>query len=476
MSGVSKVNKKSNLELLLLELLEADNTREQLFSIDSAADANLQDREFDINEAEQEAKEIEAILYSGNGTVKQSEPAEMNNKYTPDNLKESIFAGLSEGESERGGIKQQIYICSVLQQSQRYPGWQFVSNQKGEQNPDISIIPPNKKPSFVEVKSREGGLVAIYDKTVKLNSYDIIDFDNIAKALAKENNIKIYKKLANGKINELNIDKLKPGNVFEAILTQGSLSPEGKPDCGRYGKLTADKEAIAIMSKRKIPFGKFKFCSHQSAGFSVIHPDSGKTVQAFIPRGTNDNLSLNKKIYFYNPEKNLYSEIDVKSKTTDTDWVIVGGKTYLAPDGSVRPAADAGTVSSKCFSYKRKTGESKEIMTDSSDVVVNIAHNTIINHWKKENGADDYFMIVSGNEIYPYLIPGRPNVLGLPIPLFTPDVINSVSLTTYGKGGIDAIRLAIKCDIAMSTTLQSLLSIKGQVSENVKRLLERILG
>lgn len=453
MSGVSKVIKKSNLEKLLLELFE-NNIEDNIeyFSIDMEGDPDLAEQDDAIEDASIDAKEIQNALESGDNEVKEAEPL----------LMESYQSGLYEGESERGGIQQQLHICNVLKQ--KYPNWEFISNRKGEQNPDITIIDPTGRQAFVEVKSREAGLVTIYDKTVRINSQDVSDFDLLAKALAKHNKINVYEKLASGKIKQINLNKLPVGSVFQAILTKGTFDLQGNPDCGRYGKLTIDKEGIAILKGKKYMF-KNVYCSHKPAGFSVEHP-GGKIVQAFIPRGTGDDLELNKKIYFYNDVKNTYTEIDVKGKVQDTDWVIVGGKTYLAPDGAVRPAADAGVVSSKCFSYKKSTNpETAETIVDTSTNVIEIAYKTILNHWKKENGADDYFMLVSGNEIYPFLIPGRPNVLNLPIPIFTSDVIQSVSLQTYGKGGLDAIRLAIKCDIAMSITLQSLLP---KLTENKK--------
>jgi hypothetical protein len=469
MSGVSKVNKKSNLEKLLLELFYENENSEKaepkLFSIESAADPNLQVQNMDIETAEGEAAEIENVLNSTNNPVKEAEPL-----YAENQKNEKILE-----EGSRGGIAQQEHICQVLRSSGKYPGWDFISNKAGEQVPDITIVSPEGERSFVEVKSREGGLVAIYDKTVRTNDANMQEFDELAKSMAKHNGLKIFEK-KNQTVQEVDIDSLPPGAVFEALLTRGSFDPSGKPNCGRYGQLTVDKEAEKLLKTKAYPFKQNVYCSHKPAGFSVVHPDTGKTVLAFIPRGTGDDISVNKKIYFYNTVKKIYTEIDVKSKDVDTDWVVVGGKTYLAPDGSVRPAADAGTVSSKCFSYEKKS-TSENQMTDSSDPVIKSAVDAILQHWNAHGGGgDDYFMIVSGNDIYAFLVPGKPNVLGLPLPVFNENVINSVSLTTYGKGGVNAIRLALKCDIATSITLQSVLGKPLKENANVSLLLTRLFG
>ena len=466
--GVSKVNKKSNLENLLTELFEneySDRTEPNIFSVEASADPNLQSQNMDIEAAETEASEIESVLQSSNNKVVKAEPL----------YKETQDAEQVLEEGARGGIAQQQHICQVLRDSGKYPGWDFISNKAGEQVPDVTIVSPNGKSSFVEVKSREGGLVAIYDKTVRTNDINMQEFDGLAKAMAVHNGLQIYEKI-NGTVEEVDIDSLEPGAVFEALLTRGSFDPSGKPNCGRYGQLTVDKEAEKLLKTKAYPFKKDVFCSHKQAGFSVEHPDSGKIVQAFLPRGSGDDISVNKKIYFYNPVKKIYTEIDVKAKEVDTDWVVVGGKTYLAPDGSVRPASDAGTVSSKCFSYSKKNTAENQ-MTDSSDPVIKSAVDAIIQHWNGHGGGgDDYFMIVSGPDIYAYLVPGKPNILGLPLPVFDENVINSVSLTTYGKGGVNAIRLALKCDIATSTTLQSVLGKPIKENTNIKNLLKMLIG
>ena len=370
-------------------------------------------------------------------------------------------------DEERGGIEQQQHVCDTL--AQYYPeseGWKFVANNKGEQYPDITISKDGKPVAYVEVKSNKGGMTAIYDKSMRRGSDEIKEFDELAKALAMHNGVKVYAKQGK-QAKELTWDQvsaLGPGKIFDAILVNGKAGAGGV-ECGSYGQLAVDPEALKTIQAKSYKFGNY-LSSHEPTGFSVYHPKTGKPTAAFYPRvkGLPDPTNKDKKIFFHNPTKNTYVELDVKFKSEDTDWgyLTVGSKKLevISPDGSMRPASTSGGISTRCFKFTKATEAKPETITDSGSDVSHIAYETIYSHWTAGSHPDSYFVIVDGSQIFMFHVEGQSDPLELEgkIPTFGPDNMRTVSLTTYGKGGIDTLRVALKTDISRPPELTSVLS------------------
>jgi len=382
---------------------------------------------------------------------------------------------LTEDAIERGGIAQQKQIVDALIDIKKiivkkgstrdidyWKDINFASNKKGQQSADVSIDKSGKFLGGIESKAREnGGLTSIYDKEMAKNSDKITEFDELAKNLAKTNGVVILQKdKANPKsAKPVPLEMLPKGLVFDAILTRGKA--KDKKDCGRYGELNLNQQVLKLLKSKKYTVGDY-FCSHKPIGFTITHPDSKKAVPAFFPRA--GSLEENKKIYFMHKKSGNIVEKNVelpkgKGATKGSDFVnlnVNGRKIMaLAPDGHLRPAADSGAVNRSCFSVKFT---SETILSDDhpGQKVKEEAYKLITSH---QGGKDDYFMLVEKGNIYPFITAGSRDPLNFKnfgVPTFSPNNIESVVLGTYGKARLGSIRLALKCGIKLSVSMNDI--------------------
>jgi len=473
MSGVSKVNKKSNLDLLLLELFEQESEAEGARVINTEPASELEPGQVvsanpdDLPDDEQQNLQIAA-------QIERDLESDINNIATDEEQVQRIAAQYADGgggdmedaellrenkkleldldflyEESRGGISQQellgAKVVSLLKKKYRRE-FRYESNVAGSTAPDVLIKDASGKPiAQFESKSSKGAdnEVSFFDQTLTISNQTETLYGNLLKLIAQANNLKFFKKMGDGTFKKLDpeiiykdVDKLA-----YAMINQASTKEEGGPSCGRYGELIAppsDEFEYIPMDDVGYPG---MYCSHEVVSF----PDpasGGKDILFFKPSPkANVYELLNERVFFFKKEGDIevysYSSIkgEVKIKGKRYYWIQTVGK---------RSAGDSGKLAAECFKVKHFD----KLDRQQSASIRQAAAAIINSHFK--DGGDHYFAVVKpDNSIYIYK-----SVLGDPLNLnasrITGNTLTSVAFGTYGTGGHQSIRMALKCTLNMN--------------------------
>lgn len=310
-------------------------------------------------------------------------------------LREYVSMMLSE--VDRGGIVAQHVIVSKLKKN--FPKYEFISNKKGQQSADVTILLKDKVVGAIESKSivGGGGLTALFDNTISLSGETI--FDEICVALAEANNAVVE----------------DPKDVGESIVSQFLTIVGGS--AGQTRPIPKDLQ----INLNNPDFGGY---SHKLIG------DVGGALQFKAVPGDAQRAKDNSLVIFRQSKSGVKAYMTVEK---------VGTK--LITTSSPRPWASSGTIPVKGGI--------------SSDEAVKIAaFNLMKEHFAI--GGDNYFILVDGDTIYPFIVPGMQDPLKLAergAPVLSPASFEKAGLSTYGNAGAGKIRLALKAQFVKKYSL-----------------------
>jgi len=328
------------------------------------------------------------------------------NEAMRDLLREYLTLMLNEGD--RGGIDAQKFIADILKQKR--PKFDYISNKKGQQNPDVTILLKNVPVGFVESKSIVGGskLTTVFDKTVNADSTSPLD--NLARSL--------YKDFSKKNKNILPLPGKGPviGKFLEAI--GGSLSSQ-RPVSDADAKRTETNPggySHKFYQPKTLPRG--------------VDPDT----KFFLPNPEDAGKIANREkiAILLNRGGNYYALGTVKPMN-------IAGKTILATTSTPRPWVTSGKAPTEGG------------VSSSPEVIAN-AYDAMVEHWSQEEGGDNYFILVGNGAIYPFIVPGKEDVLNLSalgVKELSASDITSAGLSTYGNPGFGKMRLALKASFAL---------------------------
>ena len=286
-------------------------------------------------------------------------------------------------ESDRGGISAQQIIASRLKELR--PDFEFESNQKGEQTADVTGFLDGKEVAHIESKSTIGmkGLTTVYDRTVSASGDTA--FDEIAAALTAA---------AGG----------TPGDSGESKLAQFVATVGGEMGAAR----PIDPELETNLNDPAY------------SGFS------------------HKVLSRSGKTFVFEPEPSDANKADADLKVFK-----------MSTDGSVRAfntvtRSEQGLVSTSSPRPWATSGKIPARGGISDDPAVKAAAlKNMLEHFRED--GDNYFMLVDGNDIYPFIV--NKDVLDLAslgAPQLTVSSFSRAGLSTYGNAGSGKVRLALK--------------------------------
>jgi hypothetical protein len=296
-------------------------------------------------------------------------------------LKEYI--GLLLNEDERGGIEAQHTIAKKLKKIR--PDFQFVSNVKGQQSADVTIIKNGKTVGAIESKSIEGGggLTALFDNTVSLAGETI--FDGLALSLAAESELELE---GTDEVLKQFIEGIGGSAGESRPIPKDLLKNMSNPDYNGYSHKLLSKSGKDHVFQAE-PGDKLR-----KDGLVVFRAAADGSTKAFMTV----NRSGNK----------------------------------LITSSSPRPWASSGSIP-----VQGGIGKSSEVKK--------AAYNLMKDHFKE--GGDNYFILVDGSTIYPFIVPGSADPLKLKelgVPILSPASFERAGLSTYGNAGVGKIRLALK--------------------------------
>ena len=304
-------------------------------------------------------------------------------------LREFVRAMLIE--SDRGGIASQRAVALRLQELR--PDYEFVSNKKGQQTPDVSGKLNGETVARIEVKSAQGmkGLTTVYDKTVGADANT--RFDDLARALASAVGMKIP------------ASESAVGGLIIGLGGELGQTRPVRPDLAR----NLDDPAYGGYSHKLIM-------------------RQGK-LHVFAPEPGDENLS----------DKQLHV-----LKRTGDGGVKAFNTVSRTPDGLSTTSAPRWWSTSG--SIPTKGGISKDVGAKAAGL------KNILNHFAED--SDDYFMLVDGATIYPFIVGDDPlDLASLGVPKLSVAHIDRVGLSTYGLAGPGKVRLALKMKFSPSKTL-----------------------
>jgi hypothetical protein len=165
-----------------------------------------------------------------------------------------------------------------------------------------------------------------------------------------------------------------------------------------------------------------------------------------LPRG----IDTSSKFFLPNPED--------KEKISNNEKIAIllnRGGNYFAL-GTVVPANIDGKTILVTTSTPRPWVTSGKAPTEggvsSSPDVIAAAYDAMVEHWSQEEGGDNYFILVGPGAIYPFIVPGKEDVINLGalgVKELSPSDITSAGLSTYGNPGFGKMRLALKASFAL---------------------------
>lgn len=309
-------------------------------------------------------------------------------------LRECVTLILSE--ADRGGISAQHVIVQKFKKL--FPKHNFVSNKKGQQSADVTILLNDKVIGAMESKSIQGGggLTALFDNTVSLKGSTV--FDDLAEALAEAQGIALE----------------NPESTGESMVSQ-FLSAIG----GSAG------------TSRPIPKDlKANLANPDYNGYSHHLISTGEVLEFRAEPGDTQRAKDDSLVIFKNSSAGVKAYMTVKK---------IGKK--LITSSSPRAWATSGTIPA-----------GGGISEDSA--VRDAAYSLMKEHFAE--GGDNYFVLVDGDMIYPFIVPGSKDPLKLAemgVPYLSPDSFVKAGLSTYGNAGVGKIRLALKAAFSRSFAL-----------------------
>jgi hypothetical protein len=474
MSGVSKVNKKSNLELLLLELFEqeGDSERAHVISVEPASElepgqivsADPDDLPEDEQQNLQAAAEIERDLEADINSIATNEEQvrRIAAQFADSDMEDAELIREIKNldidldflyEGSRGGISQQELLGSkvVSLLKKKFPKrvFQYESNVAGSTKPDVLIKNESGTPiAQFESKSSKGtdNEVSFFDQTLAIGNETESLYGNLLKLIAQANNLKFFKKMADGSFKKLNpeiiykdVDKLA-----YAMINQASVKEGGGPSCGRYGELVAppsDEFNYIPMDNVGYPG---TYCSHEVVSF----PDpelGGKDILFFKPsRQANTYELLNERVFFLKKE----GDIEVYSYSSIKGEVKIKGKLYYWIETvGKRSAGDSGKLAAECFKIKRFDKLNKQQSAEIKQTAAAIINSHLI------DGGDHYFAVVKPDDNIYVFQSGLGDPLKLNASQINGEALTSVGFGTYGTGGHKSIRMALKCSLNLNGAL-----------------------
>lgn len=301
-------------------------------------------------------------------------------------------------EADRGGIAAQHVIVQKLKEN--FPKYDFISNKKGQQSADVTILLKGEVVGAIESKSivGGGGLTALFDNTISLSGKTI--FDNICIALAQANEAVIE----------------DPKEVGESIVSQFLTIVGGS--AGQARPIPKDLQ----VNLNNPAFGGY---SHKLIGGGAGGALQFKAVPGDTQRAKDDSLVIFRQ-----------SKSGVKAYMTVEK---VGAK--LITTSSPRPWASSGTIPAKGG-------------ISDTEAVKAAAFDLMKTHFAE--GGDNYFILVDGDTIYPFIVPGMEDPLKLGTkgaPILNPTSFEKAGLSTYGNAGAGKIRLALKAGFVKGYSL-----------------------
>lgn len=297
-------------------------------------------------------------------------------------------------EVDRGGIEAQHTIGKKLKKLR--PEFEFVSNVKGQQTADVTILRNGNVVGAIESKSIEGGggLTALFDNTVSLSGSTLLD--SLAKALGEE-----------------------AGLVFEKGSKESILKQFIKGIGGSAG--LARPIPSDLLANMKLP---------EYSGYShILLQKDGKERVFKAEPGDATREGKNLVIFKTGPDNVVKAFMTVERL----------GKN-LVTNSTPRPWASSGMIPAA-----GGIGKSPKVKVAAFDLM-------------KEHfvdGGDNYFMLVDGNKIYPFIV-GAVDPLNLKemgVPVLSPASFERAGLSTYGNAGVGKIRLALKAAFNKSFSL-----------------------
>ena len=264
------------------------------------------------------------------------------------------------------------------------PDFEFVSNKKGQQSADVTITKNGEVVGAIESKSIKGGGGLTALFDNTVSLSSATVFDDLAIALAEEFDVKI-----------------EDGPILQQFIEGiGGSAGQARP---------IPKDLIKNLSNPDYDGYSHKLVS-RSGKEHIFMAEPGDAARS-------ENL-----VIFKNS-----ADGSVKAFMT----VQKAGK-KLVTSSSARPWASSGTIPTKGG-------------IGSSEEVKNAAFQIMRQHFVE--GGDNYFILVDGGTIYPFIVPGKPDPLKLKkegVPVLSPASFAKAGLSTYGNAGAGKVRLALK--------------------------------
>lgn len=289
-------------------------------------------------------------------------------------------------EVDRGGIEAQHTIGKKLKKLR--PEFDFVSNVKGQQTADITILQGGNVVGAIESKSIEGGggLTALFDNTVSLVGGTLLD--GLARALGEEAGLE-FDKTFNESILKQFIEGIGGSAGLARPIPSDLLKNMKRPEYAGYSHILVRKNG-----KEHVFKAEPGDAAREGKNLVIFKTSSDGVVKAFM---TVERLGKN-----------------------------------LVTSSSPRPWASSGTIP-----VEGGIGRSTKVKTAAFKLM----------HTHFSEGGDNYFVLVDGNKIYPFIVPGAADPLRLAdvgVPVLSPASFERAGLSTYGNAGVGKIRLALK--------------------------------
>jgi hypothetical protein len=298
-------------------------------------------------------------------------------------------------ESDRGGIGAQKAVAVKL--SELRPEIEFMSNQKGQQSADVTASVNGSEIARIEVKSVKGlsGLTTVYDKTV--TGTGATRFDELALALAKAAKV----------------------DINSGVSAVGALiSGLG----GEMGKIREVRPAL----QKNLNDPAYNGYSHK-----LIRRD-GKNLHVFAPEPGDENLTDGKGGQLHVLKRDAAGGVKAFNTVLRTDE-------GLTTTSSPRWWASSGKIPTK-------GGISSEPGPKAA------ALQNMLKHFLEDQ--DDYFMLVDGQTIYPFIVGNDPlDLASLGVKKLSVSDFEKAGLSTYGLAGPEKVRLALKAKFSPTIRL-----------------------
>ena len=288
------------------------------------------------------------------------------------------------------------------------PDHDFVSNKKGQQTPDVSGKLDGKTVARIEVKSAQGlkGLTTVYDKTV--GAEESTRFDDLARALAKAAKIDI---------------------------PQGA-SPVGAFIIGLGGELGQEREVRPELQR------------------NLDNPAYGGYSHKLISKKGDDHL--------FEPEPGDAGLTDGKNGQLHVLKRVKGGGYKAFKTVLRRPEGLFTKSQPRWWSTSGKIPAKGGISKDSASI--GAALKNILDHFRED--SDDYFILVDGSTIYPFIVGDDPlDLASLGVPKLSASYIDRAGLSTYGLAGPGKVRLALK--MKFTPTKQLKVDLKSKLKSEL---------